>query len=247
MINFIRIAVKIVFTLKLNSKKQVLNKKKMPKPMKNSVYRKNYNAESMKAAVECVKNGELSFRAAKRYGVPYSTLKDQVQRSEKGQLVKLGASTHFTPEEEAEIVDWINNCQVLGYPRTWRQIRLAARTLCTNNHGEVCKYYGVTPSSSWLDGFRSRYPDLKTRKSEKLEKASANVTKLNLQGWFTNVYTYFVNKKQTEILKDPRRVFGGDETSFQLGQGSKPVVVEAGVKNVYDVVASGGHENATVF
>lgn len=217
----------------------------MPKTVKGNIYCKNYNTESMEAAIKAVQNGEVKFRAAKLYGISYTTLKDQLKRSEAGVHLKLGASTHLSAAEEVELKGYVTMCHQLGYPRSWGQVRLAARDICKNNHSEHCKHYGRVPSSAWLGGFRARHPLLKTRKSEKLAKASANVTKENLMGWFRAVMSFFIEKKETDIFEDDTRVYGGDETNFQLSQGSRPVVAERGSKNVYDVT-SNGHECTTV-
>lgn len=200
----------------------------------------------MRSAITAVQQGMVLFRAAKKFGVPYSTLKNQINKIKVGGHAKLGTSSHLTPTEEEEIKNWVVMCQQLGYPRTWSQVRIAAGFICSKNHAKTCKYYGKIPSFQWLKGFRSRFPKLKTRRSEKLAQASANVSEKDIRGWFASVTSWLKAKGQLDILNDPTRVFGGDETSFHLNRASKPVVALEGTSNVYDVQAGGSHENVTV-
>lgn len=218
----------------------------MPKAKKNVKYKRNYTAEQCKSAIAAAESGVNIFKASKQFGVPYSTLKSQISQIKNGVDATLGRGTHLTAVEESEIVKWVTTCQQLGYPRSWGQVRIAAAQICTNKHGNGCQYYGKTPSWQWLKGFRSRFPKLKTRRSEKLGSASANVRESDIRSWFQNVNSWLEANSKLGILEDSSRVFGADETSFSLSRTSKPVVAMEGTSNVYDVQAGGSHENVTV-
>lgn len=165
----------------------------MAKPHKNPrKFCKKYSPHHMEAAISAVKGGQSVYRSAKQFGIPYNSLKDQLKRLNDGIPLTLGSPTHLYPAEENEIVDWVNTCQLLGYPRTWAHIKLAARTICRNNHGPCCRPANQLPSFQWLQGFKSRHPSLKPRKSEAVSKAGANVTKENIIRWFQTVRTWLV-------------------------------------------------------
>lgn len=91
----------------------------------------------------------------------------------------------------------------------------------------------------WLKGFHHRWSNMKTRRSEKLGAASANVTEANLRGWFRDVFVWMKDNNYEEMMNDPCRVFGADKTSFKLAPDSRPVVAEVGTANVYDAQAAG--------
>ena len=70
-----------------------------------------------------VKSRKLSIRkAAETDGVPKSILHDHVTGK-----IKLGATTghptYFTPEEEQQLVQFINESARIGYPRTPLDVR----------------------------------------------------------------------------------------------------------------------------
>ena len=72
----------------------------------------------MQAAVAAVNACQNINRSAKQFGIPYNSLKDQLKNAQNGLPLTLSSPTHFNPAEEKEIVDWVNSCQLLGYPRT---------------------------------------------------------------------------------------------------------------------------------
>lgn len=215
----------------------------MPKAKKETKYKKAYTIIDLQNAIEAVKDGLTVFGSAKAFGVPYNTLKAHIN-SCSGQ--RMGVGSHLSYDEENELKNWAITSAMLGYPRTWQQIRLAAYYICTHNHGEMCRYHGKVPGKRWLSAFKSRHPDLRTRTSESVSRASANVTEANIRGWFDDVHSWLASNGFTDILQDPTRIFGGDETSFHLSRSKRPVVFQVGTKNTYDVQQSPGHENVTV-
>lgn len=217
----------------------------MPRPKRNAKYYKAYTHNDMQAAITAVQGGQFLYRAAKQHGIPYNSLKDQIRRHQEGRALSLGSPTHLAPGEEEELENWVNMCQLLGYPRSWNHIKVAASMICTNNHGPNCKHAGLPPSFQWLNGFRKRHPTLKTRMSESITKAAANVGEADIRGWFKDCQQWLVANCYEHILHDPQRIFGGDETSFYLSRGKQPVVAKEGTTSVLSVEQT-THENVTV-
>lgn len=139
----------------------------MPKTKKCAPYSRVYSVSTMKSAVDEVLQGAKIYSVAKRYGLPYSTLKDQVAKFKSGKPLKLGTMTHLSVDEEAKLVKWINT---VGGPKSWGEIKAAAKAICEERHGEACKSFGILPSKKWLDGFKSRHPNLKIRQRTSVYK-----------------------------------------------------------------------------
>lgn len=64
--------------------------------------------------------------------------------------------------------------------------------------------------------------------------------------WFADVGEYLKEKGWDEILKDPNRIFNGDETCFQLCPKGDKVLAAKGSKNVYEVDTGAAKQNITV-
>lgn len=77
----------------------------MPKTVKNKKYVKSYTNQAMQAAINAVNSGQKMFRAAKEYGIPFNSLKDQMKRIKNNQPATFGTPTHLTADEEAKIVN----------------------------------------------------------------------------------------------------------------------------------------------
>ena len=76
----------------------------------NVYFRLQWNDKDMELAMQSVNDKRMTLRgAAKKFSVPYSTLKDRVQ----GRVMhgtRPGVKRVFCPEEEEELVDCIKVC-----------------------------------------------------------------------------------------------------------------------------------------
>jgi len=123
--------------------------------------RASWSDESMKSAIEAVKNGTLSRRtAAASFGVPRSTLRrhlDGKMKKEPGSS-SLGPPPILTTEQEDELVVLILEFERRGFPLTVVDIRQLAREYITvngipNNFSPTSKMAG----RDWWTGFRKRH------------------------------------------------------------------------------------------
>lgn len=214
----------------------------MPKKSKNSLkYVRKYQLTDLVTAIKQVKTGSSVYSAAKSNKIPYMTLSRHLKDSEN---VAIGRQPHLSISEEQELVKWIKSCAALGYPRTWAQIRCSAAHICKTNHPPDCQYKD-RPTGGWVNLFKRRHPDLRTRTREGVSKATANVSEKDIRKWFVNVETYLEDEKLRKVLNDPSRVFGGDEIGFCLFSGRAPVVVSSDATNTYDI-QSNAKTNHTV-
>ncbi|XP_053691396.1 uncharacterized protein LOC128739919 [Sabethes cyaneus] len=98
----------------------------------------------------------------------------------------------------------------------------------------------------WMAGFMRRNPGFSIRTPEAVSLASGRVTEKDIRGWFQVVDNWLTANQMREILKDPTRVFNGDETSFYMHPKSKEVIARTGSRNVYEIEQAPGKQNITV-
>ncbi|CRK91164.1 CLUMA_CG004849, isoform A [Clunio marinus] len=139
--------------------------------------------------------------------------------------------TILTEEEESRLCDWILACLSKGFPREWRDVTDAAHGLLKERVGNEAAKLGYT----WFLLFCKRH-SLAQRTPEKLGKASTNLTRPDIYGWFERVHTYILNEGLMELLHDNTRVYNADETFFKINRTAGKVVAAIGTKYVYQQV-----------
>lgn len=87
---------------------------------------------------------------------------------------------------------------------------------------------------------------LAIRKPESISRAAATVSELDIRKWFQHIGKYLTDNNLSDILKDPRRVLNGDETSFLFDPVTKSVIASKGNQNVYLVQQAEAKKNVTV-
>jgi hypothetical protein len=95
----------------------------MPRSRPRTTHKGGWHATSLVAALEAVKNGNITIRqAAKEYGVPHTTLHD---RSKSGKISKIsfGRPPIFTAPQEKEMAEHITELSKLFYGLTIVDLR----------------------------------------------------------------------------------------------------------------------------
>jgi hypothetical protein len=73
------------------------------------------SADDLREAIEEVKNGTVTaWKAAKKYKIPYQSLKNKIDGKYDGG--KHGATTKLTAADEDQLVDWIKRRARIGHP-----------------------------------------------------------------------------------------------------------------------------------
>ncbi|CAH0729912.1 unnamed protein product, partial [Brenthis ino] len=91
------------------------------------------------------------------------------------------------------------------------------------------------PGDGWFKAFLKRHPDIVQRTSEGVTQSSANISELDIRKWFTEIHQYLEEIGLLHLLDNPKRVFNGDESGFQLCPKTGKVLAVKGTKNVYSV------------
>lgn len=101
--------------------------------------------------------------------------------------------------------------------------------------------------NGWFKAFLRRHSDIiSSRTSEGVSSASSCVSEKDIRKWFSGIDEYINEKNLEDILKDPSRVYNGDETGFQICPSTGKVYAEKRAKNVYHIEHSSSKENITV-
>ena len=123
--------------------------------------RKNWLEESMKAALEAVKEGQSISQAARDHGVPKTTLYDRVS----GRVVhgsKPGPQPYLSCQEESELGSYLKHCARVGYGKTRRDVL----TIVQNAASEKGVLRSSQVSQGWWRRFLERQKDLSLRQGD---------------------------------------------------------------------------------
>lgn len=151
----------------------------------------------------------------------------------------------MSKETEQEIVDWILESARLGQPRSGQDVRAAAWSL-SERQGNI-EFGDDGPSKGWLFAFLKRHPELTSRQSEVLARASACVARKDIISWFDKWITYMKEEALLEIFDDPDRILNMDESGFLLNPKGRLSIVSKGVREVLEVNSDSKTQMSTSF
>lgn len=193
-----------------------------------------YSKDNLEKAVESVKNKSSSiYAAAKKFGVPESTIRDAIK---KRYNQKVGRVQILTEEEESELAKWILDCSAMGDPKMKFEVLEAASEILSNSENDDRKFKNEKPTNSWFRGFMKRNPEISLRKPESITRASGLVSRKNIESFFDSVSDWLTkNMKSDELsalLNNPARWLNADESGFELNASPSKVCARRGAKHV---------------
>lgn len=202
-----------------------------------------YPKEAMEQAVQDVKQGVPVRTAAKRYGVPKTTLLYK-SRGDLPVNCRKGPSTVLTAEEEDFLVKWISHVGNKGFPITKVQL-LDSVEMIIRSTKRITSFTNSRPGRKWYDSFMKRHPVIAQRVAQNLTASRAAVNEEKIRGWFSEVSEYIDSEGLGDIWQDPKRVFNADETAFFLAPKGEKVLVRRGEKTVYNHISTDEKDNLT--
>lgn len=139
-----------------------------------------------------------------------------------------GRATALTPDEEESLLKFIIGSAERGCPKTSKDVIETANAILKRRGGQIV-------GRGWLKSFKKR-KNLSIRIPDKLSKASANISKENIKGWFKTVEDFVSQHPDySEALKNKKRVFNADESMLVLNPTSQKVLAPKGMKYIYQV------------
>ncbi|KAJ8309735.1 hypothetical protein KUTeg_011600 [Tegillarca granosa] len=213
---------------------------RLAKEYRKGKYRSNYNINDMSKAYLLVKDKGVSVEsAARKCGVPVTTLKDRVRGRINIETIKSGPSPLFSLDEELNFFNHINIMAEIGYGYTRRE------TL--NLASDYAVHLGYRDqdhplSFRWLKNFLSRWPAMKVQKPRKLEAVRAKCTsKEVIDRYFKELKTIL---DKYNLNDQPGRIFNVDEKGITTDY--KPPNVVAGTNLKVQAVVTGKSKTVTV-
>lgn len=203
----------------------------------------SYTTLSVEKALEEVRSGGKIREIARKYGIPKSTL--HFKKKHPDHKTSLGPSPYLSFQEESCLEKWIVELSKKGFPLKREELQYSVQKFLTD-HPRPHPFKDNFPGDGWVRGFLKRHPTIAERTSEGVTYSSACVSEADIRKWFAEIRQYFVERDLLKIFEDPRRVFNGDESGFQLCPKTGKVLSEKGLKNVYTVETSCSKDNMTV-
>lgn len=183
---------------------------------------------SLRDALEDVQKTGLSLRrAAAKWNIDKSTLSRYKINPERSFH---RPPTMFTRIEEERIVKWIEISAKRGVPHTRQDILIEAYRMNKQKRGDSA----TAPGVHWYNLFKRRH-QLKVLKPETLSRASGNLAKSNILGWFRQVEDGLKEEQLEHLLLDPSRIYNADESGLLRNPSSGKVVVTSDMKSVFEL------------
>lgn len=144
-----------------------------------------WKMEDLESALEDVKEGKLSVRAAaQKYEVPKSTVHDHLKHHDAG--AKPGPAPVLTKAEEHELVQWIIEMSGIGYGQCRQQVCLIVKQILDHNK-RPNPLTGNMPGKDWWHRFLKRHPQLSERTPQALQMCRAKVcTPEAMNRWYAD-------------------------------------------------------------
>lgn len=207
--------------------------------------RGNWSEHSLKAAINCLKNGEMSvYKASIVYNIPRKTLERRYKNNNdiKGPM---GPTCMLGEENEKKLSRHIKMVQEKGFPLTIKDVRMIAFQFAEqlkvkhkfNKSKEKAGY-------DWLQMFLRRNPDIVLRKSEGVSMARC----LAMNRVEVNTYFSLLEKTliDNDLMSKPNCVFNMDESGLQLNNRPGYVLAEKGAKAVSTATSTEKGETITI-
>ena len=181
-----------------------------------------YTEDALSSALAEVVAGAPLKSAARRWGIPRSTLQSRYRGHEPRSLA-YAPYQRLAPEQERALARWVFAQAELGCPPTHAQLRgLAQRVLC---QGGDNRPLGI----NWIKGFLARNRDIGSLRGTTLESTRFNGANAEIiQGFFD-----LLGQPVLSQIK-PENRYNMDETGLQEGLGYNGIVLgKAGLKRAH--------------
>ncbi|XP_078140067.1 uncharacterized protein LOC139925965 [Centroberyx gerrardi] len=202
---------------------------------------RKWTPEAMEQAMQEVEAGRLTCRqAAKRFGVPKSSLNDRVSGRVASGCVH-GQRPLLAPEDENSLVEYCLYSASHGFPLTKPHIQAHALAIYNRRHPNAQK---TAVGQTWWINFRERYHHRLTAWTpDIIDHGRASCAKRGSINEYFRLLT--ATLEEHELREKPRQIYNCDETGFQLDSMRRKVIVPRGTKHAYRQ-AQGTRDHITI-
>lgn len=207
--------------------------------------RAKWSADSLKNAIESIKNRTMGINeAARNFGIPKSTLKDRIRKSDT-EKHGLGPSSCLGIDAELKLVRHIKTLQKFGFAPDRDSVRIWAFQLAEQmkiKH-KFNKDIGKA-GYDWLHSFLRRHPDISVRTAEGISiNRATGMNRETVKQYFELLEKVL---RENGLFDKPSNVFNMDETGLQLNNKPTQVLAAKGSKNVSSLTSGEKGETISV-
>nr|XP_018910608.1 PREDICTED: uncharacterized protein LOC109039555 [Bemisia tabaci] len=158
------------------------------------------------------------------------------EKGKVGRPAKPGSGSHalLSKEEEAMVVDWIADSYNAGFSLTEDQVLNSIQYLLTEL-GKQTPFPYNRPSRKWFDVFLLRNPEISMLLCKKVNSPAMS-SQNQIDAWFEKISNYLQNINLFDVLKDPDRMFNGDELGFFINPYDNKVLFKRGAQKVFQII-----------
>lgn len=202
-----------------------------------------YSLEELQAAVASVKDGMSIYQAAKAYNVPESTIRNRIQQKTANEVKGPGRNQLIPKHIEDELASHIIFLSDIQQPLTRLEIlNIVQEYFSTSKIKNPFSKVSGGPGREWLMNFLKRYPEIKDRKAQPLQKARAQCATVESFTKFFNMLKEHVGRLN---ITNAAQIINLDETGYSSSIGTK-VLAKKGTRCVSQIQGGSGKETFSV-
>jgi hypothetical protein len=167
-------------------------------------------------------------KASEKYSIPFSSVREHCYGIRTSRI--RGARGVLTPEEEAQLGDWLVRMAEAGHDLSPTALKMKVSEITMTR---PTPFRNGIPGGGWMRGWRRRHPKLSLRTAGALETARARgLCEENIMSFYNNLETLYTLHKYP-----PQRLWNVDETGCQTGRnGGGVVIAKTGARRVQSLI-----------
>lgn len=183
---------------------------------------KDYTEQELSEALQKIRTGELSQRAASEtYNIARSTLQLNLKLGDRKKCH--GGQTALSTDEEKLIVANLLTISEYGFPIDQYELRVLVKNYLDRKGVRLRKFQNNMPGSDWTKSFLKRNKELTVRFASNIKNARAEVSLDTLNIYFDNL------EKELDGIP-AENIYNYDESNLTDDPGKKQVITKRGCK-----------------
>lgn len=215
---------------------------RMPRIYTRKTDRASWSQDSLIEAGNQISQGKIDiWKASKKYGIPYRTLKRRINENNfnKGALGRPSSLA----SHELKLMAYLQKIESTGYPLTTTTVRkLAFAFALKNNIPNMFNQDNEIAGYSWYRNFMIRHPTILVRKAEAISSAR-DMCREEVDRYFKLLSKIC---EENNFLDQPSKIYNVDETGLQLNSNSVKIVATKGLEEMHCIISAGKEETVNV-